>query len=282
MNVFDKAAHSNREETFWSITSDQLFRDLGTGASGLSANEAARRLAVRPAGIDEHENAGPLRVLLSQFSSPILLILIAAALLSYFLHDPTDAVVIVVIVAASGGLGFWQEWRASDAVAKLLERVRVRSTVLRDGQPVEVAAADVLPGDVVVLSAGSTVPGDCRILESKDLYAVEAALTGETYPAEKSPGQLPADTPLARRTNALFCGTHIASGTTRSVVVRTGAQTEFGQISGRLHLRPPETEFERGVRRFGYFLAEVTMLLVLGIFAVNVYFHRPFFDALLF
>jgi P-type Mg2+ transporter len=282
MATVDRAARTNREETFWSITTDQLFRDLGTGASGLSANEAGRRLAAQPARRDEHEHAGPLRVLLSQFRSPILLILIVAALLSYFLHDPTDAVIIVVIVAASAGLGFWQEWQASDAVAKLLERVKIRATVLRDGQPVEVAAADVLPGDVVVLSAGSTVPGDCRILESKDLYAVEAALTGETYPAEKSPGQLPADTPLARRTNTLFFGTHIASGTVRAVVVRTGADTEFGQISERLHLRPPETEFERGVRRFGYFLAEVTMLLVLGIFAVNVYFHRPFFDALLF
>jgi Mg2+-importing ATPase len=110
----------------------------------------------------------------------------------------------------------------------------------------------------------------------------EATLTGETYPVEKVCGLLPADTPLARRTNSLFLGTHVVSGTGRAVVVHIGSDTEFGKVSGRLQLRSPETEFERGIRQFGYLLLEVTVVLVAAIFAVNVYLARPVLEAFLF
>jgi Mg2+-importing ATPase len=114
-----------------------------------------------------------------------------------------------------------------------------------------------------------------------DLFVDKPPSPGE-LPAEKSQGRLEADTPLARRTNALFQGSHVVSGTGRALVVRTGARTEFGEISERLRLRPPETEFERGLRRFGGMLIQVTLLLVLAIFGINVYLHRPVVDALLF
>ena len=110
----------------------------------------------------------------------------------------------------------------------------------------------------------------------------EAALTGETFPVEKIAGKHPAETLMALRTNSLFLGTHVVSGQARAVVVRTGRATEFGKISEHLKLRPPETEFERGVRRFGYLLMEVTLLLVISIFAVNVYLKRPVLDSFLF
>jgi Mg2+-importing ATPase len=154
--------------------------------------------------------------------------------------------------------------------------------VLRDGVERQVPSDQVVRGDVLRLSAGQAVPGDCRILAAKDLFIVEAALTGESYPVEKSPATLPADTQLAGRVNALFLGTNVASGTATAVVVHTGRATEFGAIAERLRLRPPETEFERGVRRFGYLLAEVTLLLVVTIFAINVAFARPILEALLF
>jgi Mg2+-importing ATPase len=120
------------------------------------------------------------------------------------------------------------------------------------------------------------------VLEAKELTVDESALTGESFPAGKSPGVLDPGTPAARRKNALFLGTHAVSGTATALVVATGADTEFGKVSERLRLRPPETEFERGVRRMGYLLAEVTSVLVLAIFAANVYFHRPVLDSLLF
>ena len=141
---------------------------------------------------------------------------------------------------------------------------------------------EVVPGDVVLLRAGDTVPGDCLLLESKDLFVDEATLTGETYPVEKICGVLPTDIPLARRTNSLFLGTHVVSGNSTAVVVHIGSDTEFGKVSGRLQLRPPETEFERGIRQFGYLLLEVTVVLVVAIFAVNVYLARPVLEAFLF
>ena len=152
------------------------------------------------------------------------------------------------------------------------------ATEARSAVPVE----EVVPGDVVLLRAGDTVPGDCLLLESKDLFVDEATLTGETYPVEKVCGVLPADIPLGRRTNSLFLGTHVVSGNSTAVVVHIGSDTEFGKVSGRLQLRPPETEFERGIRQFGYLLLEVTVVLVVAIFAVNVYLARPVLEAFLF
>jgi Mg2+-importing ATPase len=154
--------------------------------------------------------------------------------------------------------------------------------VLRDGHEHEVRVEDVVAGDIVVLAAGASIPADCLLVESRDLFVNEAALTGETFPVDKEPGVLPADTPLAQRTNMAFLGTHVVSGTALALVVRTGDDTQFGKIAGSLQLRPPETDFERGVRRFGYFLMEVTLMLVVAIFAINVFLHRPVIEAFLF
>ena len=223
-----------------------------------------------------------LTLLLAQFKSPIILILIFAAGLSFFLRNPIDAVIILVIVLVSGFLGFWQERGAVNAVEKLLAIVQIKATVVRNGGSKEVPIEEVVPGDIVIIGASDVIPGDCLLLESKDLFVDEAALTGETFPVEKSIGVLPPETPLSQRTNSLFMGTHVVSGSARAVVVRTGKETEFGKVSERLQLRPPETEFEHGVRRFGYLLMEITLVLVIAIFAINVFLARPVLDSFLF
>jgi len=268
---------------FWSYPASKLLEQMRSSPRGLSGGEAGQRLArYGPNLMRRGRKTATLSLLLSQFSSPIVLMLLFAAGLSFYLEDRTDAFIIVTIVVASGLLGFWQERGAAGAVDKLLALVHLRVTVLREGKAVEIPIEDVVPGDVVSLSAGRGVPGDCLILESQDLFVDEATLTGETYPVEKSPGVLPAQTALAQRTNALFVGTHVVSGTATALVVGTGTNTEFGKISERLRLRPAETEFEHGVRRFGYLLAEVTLLLVLGVFAINVFLARPVLDSFLF
>ena len=182
----------------------------------------------------------------------------------------------------SGVLGFWQERGAAQALAKLLATVQTKAVVLRDGIQAAVPVDDVVQGDVVILSAGGSIPGDCRILESRDLFVDEASLTGETYPAAKAVDTLPPDTALGQRTNALLMGTHVVSGLAHALVAHTGAETEFGKVSQRLTLAAPETEFERGIRRFGYLLMEVTLVLVVTIFAINVYFERPVLEAFVF
>ena len=137
-------------------------------------------------------------------------------------------------------------------------------------------------GDIVLLYAGKNISGDCLVLESKDLSVDEAALTGETYPVDKLSGVLPAETNLSQRANSLYMETNVISGTAKAVVVHTGKETEFGKVSERLKLRPPETEFERGLSKFGYFLMEVTLILVVLIFVANVYLHRPVLESFLF
>ncbi len=275
--------------SFWSVSSNELFKQLvgeptaGTLQQGLTSNEAQLRLKRYGANLlKPKKQASTLTLLLAQFKSPIILILLFAAGLSFFLQDAADAIIILIIVFVSGLLSFWQELGAADAVEKLLATVQIQATVLRDGSSRKLPVEQIVPGDIVILSAGDVIPGDCLIVESKDLFVDEAALTGETFPVEKSAGILPPETPLSQRKNMLFMGTHVVSGSARALVAHTGTETEFGQVSARLKLRPPETEFEHGVRRFGYLLMEVTLLLVISIFAINVYFHRPVLDSLLF
>ena len=270
-------------DLFWSIPIDELFVLLETKPEGLSAEMAReRQAAFARHQIALRQDRSPLLLLLAQFRNPIVVILLVAAFLSLFLADRTDALIIFTIIAVSGLLGFWQEHSAAKVMATLLALVRVKADVWREGILIQVPVEDIVPGDVIDLSAGSTVAGDAVVIDSKDLFVDEATLTGETYPAEKSNGVIGADAPLSSRRNTLFMGTHVVSGYAKAVVVRVGEDTEFGRIARHLAFRKPETEFERGVRRFGYFLLEVTLVLVLVIFAINVYLSRPVLDSLLF
>jgi P-type Mg2+ transporter len=270
-------------DAFWASAEAELFAALGASPSGLSEDEAAKRLAVLgPNVLAKHRRTDLPALIVGQLASPIVLILLGATGLAFFLGDAADAAIVLAIVAASAALGVWQEHGASQAVKALLAQVATRVQVTRGGELREVPLAEVVPGDVALLSAGRSVPGDGVLIEARDLFISEAALTGESEPAEKAPGATPLETPLARRTGAAFLGTHVISGAARLLIVETGARTELGRVAAHVATRAPETDFERGLRRFGYLLMEVTLLLVLGIFAANVYFHRPVLESLMF
>ena len=274
---------NDSHQPFWSTPTSELLTELQTTSHGLTSDEARERLARYGSNLlKPKKKSDALTLLLAQFKSPIILILIFAAGLSFFLRDHPDAIIILTIVLVSGFLGFWQEKGAADAVEKLLAMVQIKATALRNGNSEEIAVEEIVPGDIIFLNAGDSIPGDCSIFESKDLFVDEAALTGETYPVEKMVGTLAADTPLGERTNSLFLGTHVVSGNATAVVAKTGTETEFGKVSERLRLKPPETEFEHGVRRFGYLLMEVTLMLVIAVFAINVYLARPVLESFLF
>lgn len=268
---------------FWSISVSGMLQNLESKKEGLTSDEAQKRLELYGSNLlkpKKHSDAFTL--LISQFKSPIILILFLATVLSFFLKDRVDAFIILLIVIVSGLLGFWQEHSASNAVEKLLSIVQIKASVMRDGIAKEIPVEKIVPGDIVVLNAGDIIPGDGLIQESKDLFIDEAMLTGETFPVEKMVSELPAETLLGKRTNALWMGTHVVSGSATALIVHTGKETEFGKVSERLKLRPQETEFERGIRRFGYFLMEVTFILVVSIFAINVFLARPVLDSFLF
>ena len=268
---------------FWNVSITEMLQKLETSKDGLTSDEARQRLVSYGANrLKSLKRSDTLTLLFNQFKSPIILILFFATGLSFFLHDPVDAFIILSIVIVSGLLGFWQERGASNAVAKLLSIVQIKAEVMRDGSSKEIPVEEIVPGDLVILNAGDVVPGDGLVQESKDLFVDEAMLTGETFPAEKTATVLPVETPMAQRINSLWMGTHVVSGSAKVLTVRTGKETEFGKISERLKLRPQETEFELGIRHFGYFLMEVTLVLVVAIFAFNVYLARPVLDSFLF
>ena len=271
------------DEPFWTLSSDDALNQLGTGRNGLTSEEAQRRLLRFGANILKPKGkTDSLTLLINQFRSPLVLILIIAAILAFFLGDPINGGIILAIVVISGLLGFWQERGSTMAVQKLMAIVQLKVSVLRGPNPVEIPIDDIVPGDVVLLSAGDVIPADCLIIQSNDLFVDEATLTGETYPAEKLVGILPGETPIAHRTNSLFMGTHVISGNTKAIVINTGLHTQFGKIAEHLKFRPLETEFEHGVKQFGYFLMIVTLVLVMAILAVNTYFQRPLLDSVLF
>ena len=274
---------SPQVQAFWSMPVEEVLPIIGTKPEGLTSEEARERQArYFSSRLKPHRDINPLNILAAQFRNPIILILIAAGLVSLFLSDSTDAAIILVIVVVSALLGFWQEHGAVKAVSALFALVHVTSAVWRDGQRVDVPLDDIVPGDIVDLSAGSSIPGDGLLLEAKDLYVDEAALTGDSFPTEKHVGILPPATPLGSRTNSLFMGSHVVSGHATALILQVGRETEFGRLAHHLTRRPPETEFERGMRQFGYLLMEVTLLLVFAIFAINVFLHRPVLDSFLF
>jgi Mg2+-importing ATPase len=180
-------------------------------------------------------------------------------------------------------LGFWQERGAANAVRELLKIVQLRCCLLRDGKEQELPVEQAVPGDLVVLNAGDLIPADCLLLQADLLLVDEAAFTCETASGSAfsiffSTGKAP----LSKRRNVLFMGSHVISGKAKAVVVKTGQQAEFGKIAEGLRQRVPETEFEKGIRHFGYLLMELTLLLVIIIFAVNVLLHKPALDSILF
>jgi Mg2+-importing ATPase len=202
---------SNLSETsqlFWNVPADLLLSSLGTSLQGLPRKDAAERLLQSGSQITgAHVKTNEIKLFLSQFKSPVILLLLFAATLSFALADAADTIIILIIVFVSSALGFWQERGAANAVQKLLATVQIKAKVKRDGAAVDIPVAQVVKGDLILLSAGDVITGDCRLLESKDLFVDEACLTGETFPVEKVVGVLPGETALSARTNVLFMGT---------------------------------------------------------------------------
>lgn len=278
MNTTDK-----RPVPFWSLTTQELYERRNTSIQGLTTAEAEvrRRLSGLNTLKKDKKKSGIL-LFLNQFKSPITLLLLLAAILSFFLGGKTDATIIIIIVLFSVLLGYRQERTAGNAVAQLLSLIQVKTSVIRDGQKMELLVEDVVPGDCVTLGAGDIVPADCLLVEESELFVDEAAFTGETFPVEKKCTVLPEKTELSKRVNSVFMGSHIVSGTAKAIVVNTGASTEFGLISHNLKKRAPETAFQVGIRKFGYLLMQITLVMVVFLFGVNVMLEKPILDSLLF
>jgi Mg2+-importing ATPase len=268
---------------FWNTDSAALITDLDTSAKGLTSAQAATILArVGPNTLGKSKQASDGRLLARQFLSPIIIILVIATVLAMVLGDLVDSIIILVIILLSGLLGFWQERGAGRAIAALLATVEIKAEVYRDGAIQSVPISAVVPGDVAQLAAGDLVPGDSIVLSSNGLQLDESALTGETFPVEKVPGTVAADAALNSRTNMVFLGTHVASGSGTVLIVGTGLSTEIGTVSARLQTAPPKTGFEKGLTQFGLFLTRIMIVLVVVIFVINLLEHKKPIESVLF
>lgn len=253
-------------------------------SAGLTTAEATARLrAEGPNTIEDHGRRSLAAIALGQFASPLVVLLMVASIVAIVVGDRADASIILVIVVLSAALGFVQEARSAEAVAALRARLALQATVIRDGTEGDLPARELVRGDVVVLNAGDIVPADGRLLETNHLYVDESALTGESAPALKSArgGQLdPAK--QSDRDSFVFFGTSVVSGVAQAELTATGAHTSYGLIARRLIDRAPRNDFERGVRRFGFLVSRVILLLVVGVFAADVALKRSLVDSLLF
>jgi Mg2+-importing ATPase len=260
------------------------------GFVGLSSIEVAARLARFGANeVSRDERFGTLRQLVGTLVSPLTLILLGATALAAFVGETTDAVIIAVTVLLGAALDALQTIRSHASLEHLQQRAVPNATVHRDGQWMSVARATLVPGDLVHLSAGDVVPADARLVYARDLHVQQAALTGESLPAEKdAPDGRDDGAPLASELRdphlryAVFLGTSVVSGVGVAVVTATGARTAFGQLAARLREPPPPTELERGLRRFGGLLAKTVVLLVAFLVLVSVALHRDPVESLLF
>jgi len=267
------------------LSPDEVLGRLGTSVTGLTTAEAERRLEIYGANevARKGKRSAPLEFL-SHFTSPVTILLIIAAIISGVVGDPVDAIIILSIVLVSVILDFTQEYRAGRAAEALQKRVATTATALRDGTKQDIGISELVPGDVIALSAGDIAPADARIISVKDFFVDQSALTGESFPVEKTAAPL-SDTDVSDSTrwnNYLFMGTSVTNGTATAVITRTGDATQYGEIVRKSVERKPETEFEGGLRRFGYLIMQVTFALVIFVFFINALFKRDVLNSLLF
>lgn len=263
---------------------DELLTRLSTSQLGLTSKEAEKLLEIYGYNeIAKKKKRIAIIDFLLHLTSPLVIILLLAGAISVFFGEIINATLIFAMVIISVVLDFYQESKAEKATEMLREKVTTTTTVLRDSAKKEVKLSEIAPGDIVYLSAGDIVPADARVITARDLFVNQSALTGESFPVEKTAAPLKAkDAALTEWTNYLFLGTSIVSGTAMAVVVNTGNFTEYGKIARRLAAREPETESERGLRRFGFLIMEITFVLVVFVFFINALYKRDVLESLLF
>lgn len=268
---------------FWSYEVDDILKQLNTDKGGLSSREAEERMDEYGQNIfEEKKSSSKMEMFINQFKNPIIMILIFAAVLSIFLKDYSDGIIILVIIMISALLSYSHESKADNAVKKLLSSVSVKSSVLRDGKFKEIDNAMLTVGDIINVKTGDMIPADCLLIEENSLSMDESSLTGETFPIEKTPEKLSADTGLSNRKNSLWMGTHVIGGSGKAVIVNLAKDSEFGKITASLNEKDSDTDFEKGIKDFGNLILRVTTLLIGLIFLFNIILNKPFLESFMF
>ncbi len=252
------------------LPTEELMARLNGSLQGLSSEQAAERLEVYgPNELAREHRHSAIKEFLSHFKSPLVIILLIAGIISGILGEIANTVIIVTIIFVSVVLDYYQESKAEKAAELLKQKVTTTATVLRDNVKQEIKFPEIVPGDLIYLSAGDIAPADSRIINAKDLFVNQSSLTGESFPVEKTAGVVKGKTGgIVDWNNYCFMGTSVVSGSATAMVVKTGSATEYGKIAKKLIEKGPETEFERGIKGFGFLIMQVTFLLVIFVFLI--------------
>jgi P-type Mg2+ transporter len=276
--------NEHRMSLLCSCSTEDCIRELGCAITGLSTEDAGRRLAENGLNvISRAKHDGFWADIFRRLRSPLVIQLLVIGGISALSGEITSALIVIGMVVLSVALSYVQEHRSARAVEKLREMVQANIIVLRNGKEEEIPMSDLVPGDIVILHAGSIIPADLRLLSAKDFFVSQSVLTGESMPVEKNAdsrpegGGSPLDLP-----NACFQGSNVLSGTARAVAINTGSRTYFGSIAERLASQQPETSFDRGVKSFTWLMIRFMVVMVGIVFLIVGITKGDWMEALLF
>jgi magnesium-transporting ATPase (P-type) len=265
------AANTTSVAAIWhAMSAQEVVERIGSNTGkGLDAAEASNRLKEHgPNRLPEGRKRGPLMRFFAQFNNILVYVLLGAGFVKLMLNLWVDAGIIFSVVVLNGLLGFIQEGKAESALDSIRNMLSAEARTVRGGETRMIPAEQLVPGDVVLLESGDKIPADLRLVEVKNLRTEEAALTGESVPAEKSVGAVSANATVGDRECMAFSGTMIVSGRATGIVVATGSETELGRINQLLAgVSPLETPLLRQIKKFGYTITAVIAVISVLIFA---------------
>jgi Mg2+-importing ATPase len=264
----------NMDKKYINSSAEEVLKILEVSfEKGLSHREVEERILKYGRNLlIEKEKTNILKKILQKFLSPLVIILLCAGLLSSFFGEKIDVIIIFSIVFLSVVLDFFQEYKSEKAAKKLKEKVITKVEVFRNSRKELIKIKNIVPGDIIFLSVGSIVPADARVIFSDDFFVNESSLTGEAYPVSKNNQPLKDfSSSIDEQKNIVFMGTSVSSGYAKAVVVNTGVKTVFGRITENLQEKRQSTEFENGIKSFGFLITKIVLVLVLTIFLINLF-----------
>jgi Ca2+-transporting ATPase len=257
---------------YYNLSPEKALKELKTGEEGLSDGEAARRRAIYGLNdITSEKRISALKVMLGQFSSPLVWILVAAVIIAFALNELTEAAVILIILILNAFFGFIQEFKAEKAIEALKKMTALKAKAIRNSQLIEIDTKELVPGDIICLEIGDRVPADARIISLSNLEVQEAALTGESTPVEKTIDTIEGNAGLGDMKNMVFSSTIITMGRCRAVVTHTGKESEIGRIAKMIeNAEEAKTPLQIKLHHLAKWLGITVIAIAIIVFAAGI------------
>jgi P-type Ca2+ transporter type 2C len=273
----------DQNQPYHSITAEESIEKLSSGKEGLTSDEADRRIEEYGRNeLPEKGGTNPFLLFIKQFKDFLILILVIAAAIAWWAGHTADVYIILAVILFNAIIGFVQEYKAEKAIMSIKGMVKKKAHVIRDGREKEIPTEEVVPGDIIILTEGSNVPADARLLEKKNLRITEAALTGESMPAEKETDPVDENAPLGDRHCMVWKGTNAVSGTGKAVVVATGKNTQIGRIAVSMEeMETGDSNFRKKTSKLGKQMATIAIVTALVVFGIGYWFRDFEFEDIL-